>query len=203
MVSHEDIIPDFEETATVTARPAIGATRGNVQLKEDFRVGATGAGFADRPPPVIRPAQGDDAFGGDTQLRPDAGRFFVRRRILIAREDGHPEPVRVKLKPAGQKFQAHFDGFGLEVIPQRPVAQHLKEGQMGAVPHFLDVAGAQAGLQVDQPPPGRMRPSGEVGDQRLHSGGGEQSRGIAGCGQGGMVNMGVPLLTEKLKVFVN
>ena len=47
---------------------------------------------------------------------------------LVAGEDGHVEPVRIDAPHLGEQLPRPLDRLGLEVVAERPVAEHLEEG---------------------------------------------------------------------------
>ena len=77
-----------------------------------------------------------------------------------------------------QEFVAPGQRFFFEVIAQRPVAQHLKKGQVRRVAHLVDIVGADALLEIGQAFAQGVRLAQQEGHQRVHPGGGEQHGGI-------------------------
>ena len=63
---------------------------------------------------------------------PNLPGFLVRVQALrsVASKVGRIQPVLVQLVDTGQQLPRPVDGFLLEVIAERPVAQHFKEGVM-------------------------------------------------------------------------
>ena len=119
--------------------------------------------------------------------------------VLVARKDGEGQAVRIDAQPlrAGQELPGPGDGFLLEVVAERPVAQHLKEGQVRGVADLVDVAGADALLHVGKPRALRVLGAQQIRDQRVHAGGGEQHRRVVFRDDGGRGDDRVsPLLEE-------
>ena len=137
----------------------------------------------------------------DAHLAPQVGRLLIARAVLVAGEHGEGEAVLVDAQPfrAGQKLPAPGDGFLLEVIAQRPVAQHFKEGEVAGVAHVVDVAGADALLHIRQPRAHGVLRAQQIGDQRVHAGGGEQNRGVVFRDQRSAGDDGVVLLLKELQ----
>ena len=95
--------------------------------------------------------------------------------------------------------QAYADRAFLEVVAERPVAQHLEErGVPGGLAHLVDVQGPDALLHVGGPLVGRRSLAEQVGLERLHARDDEEHRGVVG-NQGGRGHDGVPLLLEVRK----
>ena len=95
------------------------------------------------------------------------------------------------------------NGVFFEVIPQRPVAQHLEEGQVGRVPYFIDIPGADAFLAVREPDATGVCFTKQVWHQGMHTRRGEQYRGIILRDQGCPGNARVPLAFEEAQVHLS
>jgi hypothetical protein len=78
----------------------------------------------------------------------------------------------------GQKLETHADGTFLEVIPEAPVAEHLKHREVAAVAHLIDVLGAHAALHIHEALAGRVRFSEDVGHEWMHACSREEHRGV-------------------------
>ena len=184
VVLHEDVVPDLDVLAAVAARAAVGAAGVLAGVDEHFGVGAAGTGLAGGAPPVVLLRQAEDARLGDPQLAPDRGRLLVRRDVAFAGEHRHVEALGGEAELLREELVGPGDGLALEVVAERPVAEHLEEGQVGGVAHGVDVAGADALLDVGQAPAGRMVLAHEIGHERVHAGGGEEHRRIVFGHQG-------------------
>ena len=78
-----------------------------------------------------------------------------------------------------------MDGLFLEVVTEREVAQHLKEGAVaGSVADVLNIAGTDALLAGGDPVTGRLLLAGKVGLHGCHAGVDQQQRGIVLGDQG-------------------
>ena len=72
---------------------------------------------------------------------------------------------------------------------------------MDGVADLVDVAGADALLEVGQPFPGGMFCALQIGDERMHSGGGEEAGRIVFRNHRRALNFLMALRLEKLDVF--
>ena len=201
VILHEHVVPDLQIAPAGAGGGAIGAAGLLVGDDEHLRVRAAGAGQAGGAPPVVLLGQVEDVVVLDAHLAPEIGGLLVARAVLVAGEHGEGEAVLVDAQPfgAGQKLPAPGNGFLLEVIAQRPVAQHLKEGEVAGVAHVVDVAGADALLHIRQPRAHGVLRAQQIGHQRVHAGGGEQHRGVVFRDQRSAGDDGVVLLLKELQ----
>jgi hypothetical protein len=184
VVGHEDVVPELEEAVGVVTGPIVLAAELGAAVEVELRAGAAGA---DRPalPEVVLAAEADDALVGDANAAPDLNRLLVRAEpeLLVAAEDGDPDPLRVHAEALGRELEPHRDRLLLEVVAEAPVAEHLEEGEVaGGVADLLDVGRAEALLHVCEARRRRLFSAEEVGLERLHAGGGQQHRGIVSRG---------------------
>ena len=193
-VLHEDQVPDLEEAVFVHRRAAVAAVVGPAVVV-DLRARAARAGHAHAPVVVGQAAGLDPLFGQADLVPPDRG------RLVVAVQDRGPQlalreaEAAVGLGP-GQQLPGVPDRAFLEVVTERPVAEHLEErGVPGGLAHLVDVERAQALLHVRRPRPRRRLLAEQVRLERLHARDDEQHRGIIGD-QGGRRHDGVPLLLE-------
>ncbi len=175
---HEHEVPDLDEPVLVDRRTTAGPV-GGAEVPEDLGVRAarTGVGHA---PEVGVVAQALDPLGRETDgVTPDLGRFVV---VLVDRD---PEAVGVETEDRGDELPRPRDRFGLEVVAEAEVAEHLEEGEVpvGAT-HLVEVvvlsAGPDALLDRHRPPVGRGLVTHEVGLEGNHPGVGEQQAGVDG-----------------------
>jgi hypothetical protein len=133
---------------------------------------------------------------------PDLGGFVVRGYRFVPREDSDGEEGGIDPEPPGRReeFPAHGDRLFLEVISQRPVAEHLEEGQVAFVPHCIDIACPDAFLEIDEPLPARMRFAEDIGDEGMHPRRGEEDRRIVFWNEGFPRNNGVIFSLEKPEI---
>ena len=197
LVLHEDQVPDLEETVLVGGRAAVAAVFG-AAVVVDLRARAAGARHA-HVPVVVGQAAGLDPVLRQADLVPPD-----RERLVVTVQDGGPQLALGEPEPAvglglGQQLPGVPDGALLEVIAERPVAQHLEErGVPGGLAHLFDVQRPHALLHVGHPPVRRRPLAEQVRLERLHARDDEQHRGVVG-NQGGRRHDGVPLLLEVRK----
>ena len=138
----EHQVPDLHKAVAVAAGAAGGLAAAVLDAAVEVDLGAGAARTGAVLPEVVLLAHADHVVGGDAHLLgPDIiGLVVVQvdRDIQLVLGNGHP-------LLAGQKLPGPGDDFLFEIILEREVAQHLKEG---AVPrgdaHPLDVGGADA-----------------------------------------------------------
>ena len=118
-------------------------------------------------------------------LAPNVNGFLVQRKSIlrIALENGDVQPVLIDAISLRQEFPSPVDGFLLEIIAERPVAEHLEHGVViGVHPHLFEVvvlaAHAQAFLGVRHA--GRLRRAVAEKDvfERVHARIGEHQGGV-------------------------
>ncbi len=201
VVLHENVVPDFDPALVggVKDRGRLAAA-GPV---EHLGVRAAGAGLAGGAPPVVFFAKLGDAFGGDAERIPELPREVVKGGVLVAREDRHRQHFErdIEVVRPGQEFEAEADRVFLEVVAERPVAEHFKKGQMHRVADFVDIAGADALLAVGQPGAEGMRRALEIRHQGVHPGGGKQTRRVVVRDQRRAFDLFVAFGDEKVEVF--
>ena len=122
----------------------------------------------------------EDALARDARLFPIGRGFLVAGAVLVAREHrrGQFLGVDAEVFVARQELVAPCDLLFLEIVAQRPVAQHLEEREVRGVAHLVDVARADALLNV-----GKTRALGvllteKVGHEGVHARRREQNGGI-------------------------
>ncbi len=180
VVLHEHVVPYLKVLAAGTAGLAVGAAGLLAGVDKHLRIRTAGSGGSGGPPPVVAAGHEIDPLLRHSLRTPDLRRLRIRRDLFVPFKDRHGEMFGIKPQPllAGEKFPAHLNGALFEVVPQGPIAEHLKEGKMGGIPHRLDVAGANTLLVVDQPRPLGMLLPEKVGNQRMHTGGGKEHRRV-------------------------
>ena len=138
---------------------------------------------------------------GNAAAAPQVGAFLVPGAVLIARKHGESQPIlgQTQILFAGQKFPTPRDHFLLEIIAQRPVAQHFKESQVAEIAHVLDIAGADALLHVGQAGARRMLLAHQIGHQRMHTGGGEQNGRVVFRNNGSTGDHSVTVILKELQ----
>ena len=138
----------------------------------------------------------DAALGQADHFFPDTVSFVI---IL---KDRNPEFFLVQFDDLGEKFPGQPDGLFLEVVSEREVAEHFKEGVVaGGVADVFQVvvlaAGPHATLGCDGPHIVALLFAHEHPFELDHAGIGEQQGGIILGDQGGVDLYGMGLLFEK------
>ncbi len=174
VVLHEDQIPDLDEPflPSVGRSPLVPVV--GTLVKEDLRARTARPGIAHLPEVVL--AQPLDPGGGDAHgVDPDL------LGVIVGLVHGDPQALPVQSEDTGHQLPGEGDGFGLEVVAEAEVAQHLEEGAVavgGA--HDVDVHRAEAFLHRGGPRPGRRLVAQEEGLEGDHPGDGEQHGGVVG-----------------------
>lgn len=134
---------------------------------------------------------------------PDFKRFRVERAVFVAREHGDGQHIHrnIQVLFAGQEFEAEADRLFFEIVAERPVAEHFKESQVHGVADFVDVAGADALLEVGQAASGRVLRALQIGDQRVHPGGGEQTGRVVFWDDRRALDLLMAFAFEKFDIF--
>src|SRR5918993_291494 len=181
LVLHEDKVPELEEAVAAVARRRAGGVAAAVlraPVPVDLRVGAAWPWAAHRPE-VLRARQRDDPLRRHPDLLPLADRDLVRPESEggIARVDGHPDPIPVEAEPFHDEFLRELDRTGLEVLPERKVAEHLEEREVVAVvADLVDVRRPEALLRRRRQRGRRPLTPEEIRHLRLHPGRRQQRR---------------------------
>ena len=182
LVLHEHEIPELEVAFRVVAWPV--AVRPEVGAPVEIELRAWSArARGSRLPEVVLAAQPNDALIRDANRSPALDGLLVgpEAQLLIAAENGDPDPLRVESKAIGVRGQlpGELGGALLEVVAHREVAEHLEEREVtGGGAHYLDVDGAKALLAAGEPGRGGLLLTTEVGLELLHARRGEQHRRV-------------------------
>ena len=108
--------------------------------------------------------------------------------------------IQTEVLLARQELPAPRNHFLLEIVAQRPVAQHFKEGQVAGVAHVVNITRADALLHVGQARAGGVGRTHQVRHERVHTGGGEQDGRVIfrnnGGGRNPMMSLGLHELLE-------
>ena len=201
VILHEHVVPDLQEAAAGAGRGAIRAARRLILDDEHLGIRAAGAGLARRAPPVMLTRKEVDVLLLHTVFHPVIRGFLVARDIAFALKNGEREFILVKAEVlrAGQELPAPGDHFLLEIVAQRPVAQHLEERQVGRVADLVDIARADALLHVGQARAGRVLAAQQIRDERVHARGGEQNGRVVFRNDGSARNHGMALALEEIE----
>ena len=178
LILHEHQVPDLDKAVAILVRAA-GRATGDViaVIVEDFRAGTAGASVAHRPEIVVGGDADDLVIGKPGDLLPQGGGFIVG---VI---DGDAQAVLVQAPFAGQQIPGQGDCLFLEIIAEREIAQHFKEGVVaGGVTHIVQIivlaAGAHAFLAAGGLRVGARFEAGEDILERHHAGVDEHQRRI-------------------------
>ena len=178
-VLHEDQVPYLQVPVLVRLRPALDAVLG-AAVVVDLRARAARARDAHVPVVVLEAAALDPGLGHADLVPPD------RVGLVVAVQHGGPQLLLGEAEAAvllrlGEQLPGPADRVFLEVVAERPVAEHLEERRVpGGLADLFDVQRADDLLHVSDPLPRRGLLAEQVGLERLHSGDHEQQRGIVG-----------------------
>ena len=120
---HEDEVPELEEPVAIllraARRPAVYAFS---LVVEDLRTGAARARVP-HGPEIVRGGDADDAV-----VR-EAGDLLPKIiGVVVIVVDGHQQATLVEAEMLGDQRPGKLDGHRLEVVAEREIAEHLKEG---------------------------------------------------------------------------
>ncbi len=157
VVLHEHQVPYLDDLRMVVVDQRCAGDGGTLCLGTDvdvnFRAGTAWTRVAHLPEVVVLVAV-DDVVGRQMS-GPDGGSLVVAGKPLFRRTLEHRgvELAGIEVKHIHQEFPCHIYGLGLEVVAERPVAQHLEHRVMISVKtHFFKVvvlaAHAEALLRV-------------------------------------------------------
>ena len=143
------------------------------QAAIDVQLAARAAGTAvARLPEVLRARAQHDPLARDADREPGLDRLLVgpEPELLVALEDGDPDVVGIESEAVLRELPGHLDGFLLEVVADREVAEHLEEREVpGGVADVVDVRRAKALLDRRQPRVRRLLLPAEVRHERMHA----------------------------------
>ena len=181
-------VPDLDVPAgavELAARPVLLAVPGPGVIEH---LGARPArpGIAGRPEVVLR-AQIHDVVPGHADPLPGRRRHIVGpdAERVVPSEHGHVQVRQGEPEALGQQFEGQLDRALLEVVVDRPAAQHLEEREVVPVADVPDVDRAHARLHVAQVRGRGQRLTEEVGLERGHACVDEQQRGVVRRNQRG------------------
>ncbi len=169
LVLHEDVVPDFHEAVAVLVRRTGRAAEDVVAVVvEDLGAGAARAAVA-HGPEVVGGGDADDLLVGEAgDLLPDV------EGLVVGVIDGDQQALGIEAELPGQQGPGALDGVVLEVVAEREIAQHLKEGVVtrgvaDVVQVVVLAAGAHAFLRTGGALVGRGRAAREVVLERHHA----------------------------------
>ena len=178
-------------------------------VDEHLGVWAARACRAGGTPPVVLARQAEDALLGDSDRLPYldgllvGGNVALLALLALAAEDGDVQLLGLEAEVLGKELEAPGDRLLLEVVVERPVAEHLEEGKVRRVADLVDVSGPDALLHVGKPLPRWMlHGAHQIRHERVHPGGREENGRVVFGYDRGSGDDDVPLRFEKLEVRV-
>ena len=180
LILHEHVVPDLQIASAGAVGAAVRAAGGLFGDPEHLGIRAAGAGDAGGAPPVVLLGQVEQVIVLHALRAPEVCGLLVAGAIRVARKHRKRKAILGQTQPllAGQELPAPRNHLLLEVVAQRPVAQHLEEGQVAGIANVVDVAGADALLHVGQAMAHGVLFAHQIGNQRMHARGGEQHGGV-------------------------
>ena len=136
IVLDEHKVPQFHDLRVIGVDQLLaghGPTRlVRAQIDMDFRAAPARPLVAHHPEVIFRVSI-EDVIRIDARFRfPQSGRLRIGRQTqcIVALVHGSVQPVRSQPEYVHEQLPGPPDGFLLEIIPERPVAQHLEERMM-------------------------------------------------------------------------
>ena len=144
VVLHEDEIPYLDDLRMVAVHQLPSGFRGTLfvrtQVEMNLAAGTAGPRIAHLPEIILFIAAQNPLFGKETF--PIRIRLAVERHtvLLASFEYRRIEPVFGQPVHLRQQPPRPLDSLFLEIVAERPVAEHLEHGVMiGIMPHFIEV----------------------------------------------------------------
>jgi hypothetical protein len=198
----EDEVPDLDVAVAAAGDVAVGRPAAvlRAEVVVDLAAGPAGAvgalGGRARGPEVVGLAQALDLPGGEADLvGPDVERLVV---VLV---DGDRELVGGDVHLLVHELPGPGDGFALEVVAEREVAEHLEERVVArGPPHAFQVARPEALLRRGRPLEGEGAAPQEHVLELVHPRAREEERGVVRRDERVARVDGVPLLLEEVEV---
>ncbi len=186
---HEDVVPDLDVAVAVAGDAEADRFRtGEVVAAEVVHLRASPARPGVAHLPEVVGTQFAD-LPGRQQPAPDRVGLFVARHHGVTLEYRGVQPIRRQRPDVGQQLPGEPDRLGLEVVPEREVAEHLEErvvAQRGA--DILEVvvlaADPHALLRAGRPAIVAALLAEERVLELVHPGVGEQQRRVVGRHEG-------------------
>ena len=134
---HEHEVPNLDDERVVLVHQLGAGNFGTflvvAQVDVDFRARAARTGVAHFPEVVLLVALQDAVFR--QKILPEVVCFLVESCavFLVAGEDGGVKARLVELHHLGEELPGVGDGLFLEIVAERPVAEHLEHGVVVSV----------------------------------------------------------------------
>ena len=193
VVLGKDEIPDFQIAVAVAADSAcrFATAPFRAEVIEDFAV-RTARAFADFPEVIV---EFENPFISQADhIMPVIIGFF------IVRINGDIQFVRIQFQDLGQKFPGPGNGFFLEIIAEREVAQHFKERMVtGCTAYVVDIVGADALLAGRDAVRRRYELPREIRLERCHAGADEEQARVVSGMSGKLCRIKCSLLLKNCK----
>ena len=135
---HEHQVPDFDELVRLAGRFKFGIADSVApalpQVIVQFRAGAAGARVAHLPEIVLVPEAANPGRGERREFGPQL------EGLVVGVVYGGPDAFGVHSQIIGNEFPSECDCLALEVVAEREIPQHLKEGVVACgAAHFLQI----------------------------------------------------------------
>ena len=207
VVLHENVVPDFDVLTAVTTGTAVGTALLLAGVDEHFGIRTAGTGRTGRTPPVIFAREAIDALVGNTERLPNFNGLLVSRNVTrltfntLTLKYGYRKLIGRKAELRRKELVTPADRLLLEVIVERPVAEHFKKRKVGGVTDRIDIARTDTLLNV-----GKARSSGmlhrahQIRHQRVHTGSRKKNGRIILRNNRSAGNYFMTLGFEKLKI---
>ena len=207
VVLHENIVPDFDVLTAVATGTAVGTALLLAGVDEHFGIRTAGTGRTGRTPPVIFARKTVNALIGDAERLPNFNSLLISGNVArltldaLALENGYRKLIGRKTELSRKKLVAPADRLFLEVVVERPVAEHFKKRKVGRVTDRINIARTDTLLNV-----GKARSSGmlhrahQIRHQRVHTGSRKKNGRIILRNNRSARNYLMTLGLEKLKI---
>ncbi len=141
VVMHEHKVPYFDYLRVVVVDERcpghLGALGIGAEVDVNLRAGAARTGVAHFPEIVVLVAV--EYVVGRQMLGPYRGGLVVALESFVgsAFKNRGIEPRRIQMQNVDKVFPRHINGFGLEIIAERPVSEHLEHSVVVGVESYL------------------------------------------------------------------
>ncbi len=177
-VLHEHVVPDLCVLPAVAGGAAVIAAFRLTVIVEYLGIRSAGPGYSRRAPPVVLHAVEEDLIVPHAQGPPYVRCLLVAGYGASSFEGCHGQLVGFEPEHSDEEVVAESDRFLLEVVSERPVAQHLEEGEVAGIANVIYVPCPDAFLAVDEPLPHGVALPEKVGNKRVHARSREEHGGV-------------------------